>query len=136
MDFTENTLSLVLFQAGFDVTGDIYIVAEDNAGHVTKQKLKLQPGDLFDGVEFSLGDKIQLTLPSDIPLIGGSKLGLDLEDGVLPVSVAVNKRKVKAAIGFDVAKASESTTEDKVTGEIEEEKEITNFVKEIKISRS
>lgn len=132
MDFTENTLSLVLFQAGFDVTGDIYIVAEDNAGHVTKQKLKLQPGDLFDGVEFSLGDKIQLTLPSDIPLIGGSKLGLDLEDGVLPVSVAVNKRKVKAAIGFDVAKASESTTEDKVTGEIEEEKEITNFVKEIK----
>lgn len=59
VDFTENTLSVVLFHEGFDVTDDIYIIAEDNAGHVTKQKLQLEgPADFLDGFEFSLGDKI------------------------------------------------------------------------------
>ncbi len=147
VDFTENTLSVVLFHEGFDVTDDIYIIAEDNAGHVTKQKLQLEgPADFLDGFEFSLGDKIQMTLPDDIPLIGGSKVGLDLEvknkkgetekNGVVPISISVKKRKVKAAIGIDVKKiqSKTTTTTDHKTGktETETEKYVTDFIQEVK----
>ncbi len=142
VDFTEsNTLSMVL-KTKFDVSKDIYIIATDGAGHVTKLKLKFQVSSKInglEGLELSFGDKIALTLPEAIPFLGGSEVGLDLEDGVLPVSVAVSDGKVHAAIGLDMASYSQEWEKD--TGkeepdenykETKKEIETLNFIEQVK----
>lgn len=114
VDFSagSNVKSLVL-KSKFDVTKDIYIVATGKDGFVSKQKLKFKVDSKIsnlDGLSLSLGKMNSLTLPDDIPLVGGSKVGLTLENELLPISVAFSDGKVKVAIGLDMVKYTEKNT--------------------------
>lgn len=95
----------------FDVSKDIYIVAKDKAGHVTKKGLSLEADGMvecLDGLSFSIGDAISFSLPDSIPVVGGEKVSLNAATGTLPIEVSVDDGKVYVTIGVDVAKYSKS----------------------------
>ena len=107
-EFGGNTLSTVLSN-NFDVSKTIYIVAEDTSGNATKKKLKVKAGggmnDSVNGYKLSFGDSISGTIPKNIPVIGGGKVGLDIP--MIPLTVTFEDNKFYAVLGLDVAKASE-----------------------------
>ena len=107
-EFGGNTLSTVLSN-DFDVSKTIYIVAEDTNGNATKKKLKFKAGgsmnDSVNGYKLSFGDSISGTIPKNIPVIGGGKVGLDIP--MIPLTVTFEDNKFYAVLGLDVAKASE-----------------------------
>ena len=107
-EFGGNTLSTVLSN-NFDVSKTIYIVAEDTNGNATKKKLKFKAGggmnDSVNGYKLSFGDSISGTIPKNIPVIGGGKVGLDIP--MIPLTVTFEDNKFYAVLGLDVAKASE-----------------------------
>lgn len=122
-EFSGNTLTTILSD-NFDVSQTIYIVAEDTNGNVTKKKLKIKPGggvyDTVNNLELSVGDSLGLTIPDNVPVIGGSGVGLDIP--MLPITVTFDNNKFYAVIGLDVAKASESWSyTENVNGKFTEE---------------
>lgn len=107
-EFDGNTLTGVLSDK-FDVSETIYIVAEDTEGNATKKALKFKAGgdirDALNEYKLSIGDSVTGTIPDDIPIVGGGKVGLDLP--MIPITVAFEDNKFYAVIGIDVVKASE-----------------------------
>lgn len=110
VDFTNNTLSMVL-KNKFDVTGEIYVVATNDQGNTTKKLIQFEVGEQIEGLnglDFSIGNDISLTLPEKFPWIGGKKVGLDMATGTLPITATVDNGKVYITLGVDVAKYTKS----------------------------
>ncbi|MCR5283367.1 MAG: VWA domain-containing protein [Lachnospiraceae bacterium] len=109
--FTQNVLETVLSE-NFDVSDDIYIIAKDSAGHSSKKKLQISmENDFMNGAKFDFGSKTTVKIPSNVPFIGGNDVTFDLKTlEKLPLSVEVEKRKVKVVIGVDLGSYEKKKT--------------------------
>lgn len=109
--FSGDSLQLVI-KDRFDVTQSIYLHATDMQGNVTIRELRFvaenNVPDCLEGLKFSWESKIGLTLPEEIPFVGGKDIGVKLTDAFLPISVVVEENKVYATIGIDVLSYTKS----------------------------
>lgn len=101
-------LSLALKEEGFDVTREISLFAESDGKRV-KRSLKFSVHDSLSGWKFSLGESISATFPSDIPIIGGMKTGINISPLPIEIDIVVDGDKVYGTIGVDVAKYSKKS---------------------------
>ncbi len=101
-----NTLSMVL-KDKFDVSSAIYMVATNDQGNSVKAKLNFECSQAIkglDGAGFSIGNSVSLNLPTELPFVGGKKLGLDMATNTIPINVSTDNGKVLITIGVDVDK--------------------------------
>lgn len=106
--FSGGKLTTVLSD-NFDVSDTIYLVAEDKNGTATKRALKFEADgalpDALDDWKLTFGDSISAKIPSSVPVLGGSEVGLDIP--FIPLTVTVEDNKVYAVLGLDVKKATD-----------------------------
>ncbi len=133
--FTGNVLETVLSDT-FDVSDDIYIIAKDESGNAVKKKLQIVPKSAFmKDTKFSFGSSSNITIPDNVPFVGGKEVSIDLKTlEKLPLSVSVEKGKVKVAIGLEVAGVHNETTKKnyRKRGKTSTNKEVTNVCDDIK----
>ena len=100
--FSGNTVTTVL-KDNFDVSKTIYIWAGYDNTYKTMKPLKLKAATAIpnglDGFKFDFGDKLNFTLPDEIPFLGDTKMGMGLYSSV-PVTIEVEDGKIYAAIGY------------------------------------
>lgn len=101
----KNYLSTVL-KSKFDITKDIYILVTDQNDHSVKKKLNItSDGGLkgLDGISFSAGGSISLTIPDSVPLIKGQKVKFSMDNlEALPFTVTVDDGLVYITFGVDI----------------------------------
>lgn len=106
--FSGGKLTTVLSD-NFDVSDTIYLVAEDKNGTATKRALKFEADgalpDALDDWKLTFGDSLSAKIPSSVPVLGGSEVGLDIP--FIPLTVTVEDNKVYAVLGLDVKKATD-----------------------------
>lgn len=107
----KNALTMVL-KDRFDVSKDLYILATDQNDHSVKKKLNISAeGGIkgLDGLSFSAGGSISLTVPESVPLIKGQEVSLDLDNlAMLPFTVTVDQGIVNVTFGVDIFSYSKS----------------------------
>ena len=105
VSFKNSVLSTVLSD-NFDTSEEIKLIATDKAQRSVARNLFFQNGATgtalqnLDGLKLAFADKMKFTIPDNIPLLGGTKIGAGLSTFV-PITVAVEKGKVYIAIGMD-----------------------------------
>lgn len=87
----------------FDLSRQLRIVATNKDGKTSAHPLKLKSGtietDIMDAFEFGFTDKLALTLPNSIPVIGESEYSMDIYSPV-PIQYAIEDGRVYVAIGL------------------------------------
>lgn len=112
LSLQQGSTSLPLFTDGatdvswnsmFDLSTQLLIVATNKDGKTSAHPLKLKSGtietDIMDAFEFGFTDKLALTLPNSIPVIGESEYSMDIYSPV-PIQYAIEDGRVYVAIGL------------------------------------
>ena len=136
--FTGNKLQTVLSEK-FDVSQTIYIVAINASGKETREKLKFDVSggypEWLDKADLNFTDSFSFELPTNIPLLGGKKMEVDLDNvESLPINFCVDGNKVYASIGLNLLsyKNEDSYVTNAVTKDSAHRlKEDVKFIKEL-----
>ena len=104
--FTGDNLQTVLSEK-FDVSQTIYIVVINASGKETREKLKFDVSggypEWLDKADLNFTDSFSFELPKNIPLLGGKKMEVNLDDvESLPINFCVDGNKVYASIGLNL----------------------------------
>mgnify|MGYP004531026603 CR=1 FL=1 len=145
VEFDEDSLTTVVSD-NFDISKDIFIVAKDEKGHITKRKLQFQNGPVdsvlksLNGVSFSVSDKISISLPDNFKpeFLAGENFGVGINDvsSRVPITLSAENGKVYVAIGVDLLnygysdKMAQSTASGNTAHVLEHE--TFNFIKDFK----
>lgn len=112
--FNDNQVSLVLSKQ-FYVTETFYVEARNTDGQTTTKELKIRGTsdtlESLDDINFSLGDTFNTQLESsDFPeILDKLPVGLTLGDKI-PLTVSLDGRKLRVAVGVDLCSVSGSGT--------------------------
>ena len=110
-EFQGDSLTTVISD-DFDTSKDIFIVAKDTKGRITKRKLQFQNGTVdsavnsLNGVSFSISDKISISLPDNFKpeFLAGESFGVGINgvSSLVPVTLSAEDGKVYVALGVDL----------------------------------
>lgn len=102
VNFNGNALTTVISDH-FDITKDVFIVAEDIYGNITKKKLNFEPfgtkADLLTKYNLNVGEKMSFKFPEGTP-IAGMEMSLDLP--AVPMTIEFEDNKFYVVIGVDL----------------------------------
>ncbi len=140
-NFNGDTLSTVISEQ-FDTSDTITIIATDSQKHSTEKTLMIENETVnnivkkLNGMSFDFSDELKMTLPDSIPIFGGMDVGAGVTSKI-PVTISVDKGKIYAAIGVDIASIKKSTTKitnknTGYTGVVKDSPEIKTFIKDFK----
>lgn len=104
IDISDSSNTSIKWSDYFDLSREILIVATNTNGKTTTKTLKLTYGnqivkETLSGMSLNLGDSLGFTLPNNLPIIGGMRMGLGVYSPV-PVSYSIDNGKVYLAIGY------------------------------------
>ena len=144
-EFQGDSLTTVISD-DFDTSKDIFIVAKDTKGRITKRKLQFQNGTVdsavnsLNGVSFSISDKISISLPDNFKpeFLAGESFGVGINgvSSLVPVTLSAEDGKVYVAVGVDLLSYSysDNTAQSVATGNKAHvlKSETSNFIKNFK----
>lgn len=113
VDFDENNYLGIVLSSKFDITEKIEIVAIEASSddlsdqQISKTVLKFKPSGIFaelDNYAINFGNEIKVTVPDDIPVIGGSDIGMEFSD--FPILFSYENGKIHGVIGFELIDSS------------------------------
>ena len=104
VDISDSSNTSIKWSDYFDLSREILIVATNTNGKTTTKTLKLTFGnqivkETLSGMSLNLGDSLGFTLPNNLPIIGGMRMGLGVYSPV-PVSYSIDNGKIYLAIGY------------------------------------
>ena len=134
--FSGDTLTMVISDK-FDTSGTITLIATDSENHKVEKTLLIQNGTVnqvvnsLDGIGFSFNDSIDLTIPDNIPLIGGINVGAGLKTAV-PVSIIAEDGKIYLSAGAQFFHSENKWKKGNSGWKKDETKRVKGFINNVK----